>query len=167
MAFCQGLPNERCYMKRIAGLAALLGLVAAACSDSPTAPTDTGAKLRVATPPMGGRKSTRLNSSHGYTSYAVFFFNGTATAEIYTLSLHDALPICLVAAACSDSPTAPTDTGAKLRVATPPMGAEAKAAWYKSMGFEQHQTGSSTSGLQRSEERRVGKECRSRWSPYH
>ena len=22
-------------------------------------------------------------------------------------------------------------------------------------------------GLQRSEERRVGKECRSRWSPYH
>src|SRR5438309_4977242 len=25
----------------------------------------------------------------------VFFFNGTATTEIYTLSLHDALPICL------------------------------------------------------------------------
>ena len=24
----------------------------------------------------------------------VFFFNGTATTEIYTLSLHDALPIC-------------------------------------------------------------------------
>src|SRR2546422_8521306 len=24
-----------------------------------------------------------------------------------------------------------------------------------------------TSGVQRSEERRVGKECRSRWSPYH
>ena len=23
-----------------------------------------------------------------------FFFNGTATTEIYTLSLHDALPIC-------------------------------------------------------------------------
>ena len=23
------------------------------------------------------------------------------------------------------------------------------------------------SGMQRSEERRVGKECRSRWSPYH
>src|SRR3990172_2316320 len=39
------------------------------------------------------RKSTRLNSSHGYTSYAVFFFNDTATTEIYTLSLHDALPI--------------------------------------------------------------------------
>src|ERR1051325_6417197 len=27
-------------------------------------------------------------------SYAVFFFNDTATTEIYTLSLHDALPIC-------------------------------------------------------------------------
>src|SRR3989304_5276719 len=43
------------------------------------------------------RKSTRLNSSHGYTSYAVFFFNDTATTEIYSLSLHDALPICLSA----------------------------------------------------------------------
>src|SRR5438067_5796761 len=26
-----------------------------------------------------------------------FFFNATATTEIYTLSLHDALPICLLA----------------------------------------------------------------------
>src|SRR6202522_1676209 len=39
------------------------------------------------------RKSTRLNSSHDDNSYAVFFFNDTATTEIYTLSLHDALPI--------------------------------------------------------------------------
>src|SRR6266511_6402064 len=29
-----------------------------------------------------------------------FFFNDTATTEIYTLSLHDALPICL---GCTDS----------------------------------------------------------------
>src|SRR3712207_7726211 len=28
---------------------------------------------------------------------AFFFFNDTATTEIYTLSLHDALPICLQA----------------------------------------------------------------------
>src|SRR5690554_3706590 len=65
------------------------------------------------------RKSTRLNSSHVRISYAVFclkkkkkklitysissfflfffffFFNDTATTEIYTLSLHDALPICV------------------------------------------------------------------------
>ena len=27
-------------------------------------------------------------------SIKVFFFNDTATTEIYTLSLHDALPIC-------------------------------------------------------------------------
>src|SRR3712207_7425071 len=27
--------------------------------------------------------------------HAFFFFNDTATTEIYTLSLHDALPICL------------------------------------------------------------------------
>src|SRR3984893_10786985 len=39
------------------------------------------------------RKSTRLNSSHVAISYGVFFFNDTATTEIYTLSLHDALPI--------------------------------------------------------------------------
>src|SRR3990172_4590714 len=39
------------------------------------------------------QKSIRLNSSHGYTSYVVFFFNDTATTEICTLSLHDALPI--------------------------------------------------------------------------
>src|SRR3989338_8465854 len=40
------------------------------------------------------RKSTRLNSSHSSISYASFlFFNDAATAEIYTLSLHDALPI--------------------------------------------------------------------------
>src|SRR2546430_13681618 len=30
-------------------------------------------------------------------SYFLFFFNDTATTEIYTLSLHDALPICVQA----------------------------------------------------------------------
>src|SRR6266496_2843455 len=29
-----------------------------------------------------------------FLSYQAFFFNDTATTEIYTLSLHDALPIC-------------------------------------------------------------------------
>src|SRR3990167_8332755 len=41
----------------------------------------------------GDRKSTRLNSSHSQISYSDFFFNDAATTEIYTLSLHDALPI--------------------------------------------------------------------------
>src|SRR5260221_3736764 len=31
-----------------------------------------------------------------YTGFIFFFFNDTATTEIYTLSLHDALPICQV-----------------------------------------------------------------------
>src|SRR5437016_13280699 len=31
-----------------------------------------------------------------------FFFTDPATTEIYTLSLHDALPICRVVAACGD-----------------------------------------------------------------
>src|ERR1043166_8414143 len=36
--------------------------------------------------------TSELQSRFGI-SYAVFFFNDTATTEIYTLSLHDALPI--------------------------------------------------------------------------
>src|SRR5690348_12313805 len=42
---------------------------------------------------LGDRKSTRLNSSHPSISYAVFCLNDTSPTEIYTLSLHDALPI--------------------------------------------------------------------------
>src|SRR3712207_9547679 len=38
-----------------------------------------------------------LNNSGGVTGYIMFFFNDPATTEIYTLSLHDALPISLVA----------------------------------------------------------------------
>src|SRR5258708_29448832 len=38
--------------------------------------------------------------------FLVFFFNDTATTEIYTLSLHDALPISPVAAA-APAPAAP------------------------------------------------------------
>src|ERR1043166_3253528 len=37
--------------------------------------------------------TSELQSRFGI-SYAVFFFNDTATTEIYTLSLPDALPIC-------------------------------------------------------------------------
>src|ERR1043166_6927124 len=45
--------------------------------------------------PAHGRSeehTSELQSRFGI-SYAVFFFNDTATTEIYTLSLHDALPI--------------------------------------------------------------------------
>src|SRR5256885_12221746 len=36
--------------------------------------------------------------------FLVFFFNDTATTEIYTLSLHDALPICSPASAARRRP---------------------------------------------------------------
>src|SRR6267143_7070652 len=41
-----------------------------------------------------------------FSSFFFFFFNDTATTEIYTLSLHDALPILLPPAAppCSPRP---------------------------------------------------------------
>src|SRR3989449_349080 len=42
----------------------------------------------------GGRERKRLDTPHRLNSYSpLFFFNDTATTEIYTLSLHDALPI--------------------------------------------------------------------------
>src|SRR2546421_6647935 len=34
--------------------------------------------------------------------FSFFFFNDTATTEIYTLSLHDALPICAAPAALQE-----------------------------------------------------------------
>src|SRR3712207_7252093 len=37
--------------------------------------------------------------------YVFFFFNDTATTEIYTLSLHDALPILFYARGCYTPPT--------------------------------------------------------------
>src|ERR1041385_9175742 len=54
-----------------------------------------------ATPAVGlqlyrDRKSTRLNSSHGYISYAVFFLNDPAPPEIYALSIPAALRISSV-----------------------------------------------------------------------
>src|SRR5256885_13153539 len=41
-------------------------------------------------------------------SLCFFFFNDTATTEIYTLSLHDALPICLAGAVNFDFTRAST-----------------------------------------------------------
>src|SRR6266446_258003 len=41
----------------------------------------------------GDRILLNLTSSSRYRFFVFFFFNDTATTEIYTLSLHDALPI--------------------------------------------------------------------------
>src|SRR3712207_8936509 len=141
-----------------------------------------------------------------------FFFNDTATTEIYTLSLHDALPISkeiglveelvsspdeLVPAAkrwIAENPEAvqPWDVkGYKIPGGTPSnpklaqnlpafpanLRKQIKGANYPAphhimaacvegaqVDFD---TASEIEGRYRSEERRVGKECRSRWSPYH
>src|SRR3712207_6963209 len=45
----------------------------------------------------------------------LFFFNDTATTEIYTLSLHDALPICRIAPCKSAHPKAVPPRVAPLR----------------------------------------------------
>src|SRR3712207_9561374 len=97
----------------------------------------------------------------------IFFFNDTATTEIYTLSLHDALPIWFEE---------------KLWAAADKMRSYMDPAEYKhvvlgliflkyiSDAFEEkHEQLKlwSADPSSRSEERRVGKECRSRWSPYH
>src|SRR5258708_24120612 len=48
-----------------------------------------------------------------------FFFNDTATTEIYTLSLHDALPISIIAAARSASAAMPTGARRSFRCGRP------------------------------------------------
>src|SRR2546427_11075604 len=56
-----------------------------------------------------------------------FFFNDTATTEIYTLSLHDALPISATKAHAS-SPRAGTPTGSHKRA----------KSWAKASRSEEH-----------------------------
>src|SRR2546425_13119869 len=105
----------------------------------------------------------------------IFFFNDTATTEIYTLSLHDALPIFS---------TVPSfDTGNEIKAGTS-MSAPYVAGLAACLMSALAQEGRAPDGAEvsaalrvgaaglpgasvRSEERRVGKECRSRWSPYH
>src|SRR5256885_950314 len=110
------------------------------------------------------------------TEISFFFFNDTATTEISSLSLHDALPICSFG-----TPTgtvtftfftaSSTCTGTSVGSGTVTLDASGVAHPSASQGplsagsysFIAHYNGDHN----RSEERRVGKECRSRWSPYH
>src|SRR2546427_11699832 len=99
-----------------------------------------------------------------------FFFNDTATTEIYTLSLHDALPIL-------DPGAQLDDNGRQYRsLSLVEMAREvAEGLGQKTRGMSRAEIVNVAlrvrSGMlgtgDRSEERRVGKECRSRWSPYH
>src|SRR5436309_14304536 len=47
--------------------------------------------------------------------FLFFFFNDTATTEIYTLSLHDALPILLRTSSSTSSTLRPSKTFSRLR----------------------------------------------------
>src|SRR2546425_5195732 len=75
--------------------------------------------------------------------FVFFFFNDTATTEIYTLSLHDALPIwsaasrrALVAAACSRG-TSSTAFGNR-KLFTAPNAARASAVTPLARRSEEH-----------------------------
>src|SRR5256885_3820967 len=130
-----------------------------------------------------------------------FFFNDTATTEIYTLSLHDALPIYPARSFEDQGLEARRDWCTELE--TQHLGAHdhflrimniAEVDLVDDFGgrIAQHAFGADVEDLddafcvrgnnreigtgencvlqgprlERSEERRVGKECRSRWSPY-
>src|SRR5438552_2018799 len=101
---------------------------------------------------LGCSRDLRLFNVHScdVASTLIFFFNVAATTEIYTLSLHDALPICMEGTVL---PAIPAVTRADDR---------AMGSFQNALRGLRHFHGES-----RSEERRVGKECRSRWSPYH
>src|SRR5256885_14469651 len=105
-----------------------------------------------------------------------FFFNDTATTEIYTLSLHDALPICVdepELAGTLEFELAAGVLGAwrlailgRGRDGLGEFGAAGLGILHE--GFQALEAiGPRGRRACRSEERRVGKECRSRWSPYH
>ena len=111
--------------------------------------------------------------------FLFFFFNDTATTEIYTLSLHDALPIypgilrkqgfkliprCTYLFEDISNPeqvVAGFDKSKKRNLKKAQKSYTVKRNMPPATFFELHKKNL------RSEERRVGKECRSRWSPYH
>src|SRR5258705_434019 len=88
---------------------------------------------------------TVLSTAPAGTQTNTFFFNDTAPTEISTLSLHDALPTFT--------------TNADLSVTT--------SDGVTTVAAGDGVTRTYTITVHRSEERRVGNECRSRWSPYH
>src|SRR2546427_12959136 len=71
-----------------------------------------------------------------------FFFNDTATTEIYTLSLHDALPICMV---LSTQASLPLETVAQAARLTPGHG----PLWFQL--YLQHDRGFTTQLIKRAE----------------
>ena len=116
--------------------------------------------------------------------WVCFFFNDTATTEIYTLSLHDALPICDPRATGLTTTTRSSGNWPEIfqLVVQPQLDfyfvtEGERAGLVVSDTLEDEAVVKLSSGTRvglyspwrgsRSEERRVGKECRSRWSPDH
>src|SRR5215510_15667832 len=67
--------------------------------------------------------------------YVFFFFNDTATTEIYTLSLHDALPIS------TSGPTKPSSHTRSSRISSPARASiccRTAAAWCSCSRSEEH-----------------------------
>src|SRR4030065_2988291 len=81
-----------------------------------------------------------------------FFFNDTATTEIYTLSLHDALPICRCARATSSRVrrVLPIPAGPSIKSTLPCLAGNRS----RQLSMTRH---SASRFTKRSEERRVGK----------
>src|SRR5256885_13823758 len=92
--------------------------------------------------------------------FLFFFFNDTATTEIYTLSLHDALPICFKTGYVGSRFPIPNRMTLFIHSVLGEHTAQIDLPGFgRAVSAHVHN--------RRSEERRVGKECRSRWSPYH
>src|SRR2546422_11597175 len=88
-----------------------------------------------------------------------FFFNDTATTEIYTLSLHDALPISMPAIVIREpsSEVVPRRTVPAFVTLMKPLKRNTPSSRLLVAPTNEPEIGRA----------RVGKECRSRWSPYH
>src|SRR3989449_9152893 len=103
-----------------------------------------------------------------------FFFNDTATTEIYTLSLHDALPILLHETGAAALREKIRDWNGEARVEGLLVDYHHFYGDFDTIATDRHWYRREVRAIRlnrgirsRSEERRVGKECRSRWSPYH
>src|SRR2546422_7589880 len=73
-----------------------------------------------------------------YYSYVFFFFNDTATTEIYTLSLHDALPISAPTSTSSAPSRRPRTRSPMKPGSTACSGRSSNAAFRPSRRSEEH-----------------------------
>src|SRR5437660_10845831 len=67
------------------------------------------------------RCSLSYDIVHHFSLFYSFFFNDTATTEIYTLSLHDALPICFCSCSTTRTPASASSSAASVPASPPPM----------------------------------------------